>query len=103
MVDLVEIDTKLEIVPLHFFEKFDPKVEKFKNSFKKTSYKTGRRASAWGVAAVAALYNCAKFHELLSRVNRLKEMRVFGLSRFSAHNPGSGRVLQHLYLENLEG
>ena len=32
MVDLVEIDIKLEIVPLTLFEKIDPKVEKFKNS-----------------------------------------------------------------------
>jgi len=89
--------------PHTFSRKLAPKLKNSK--IRKTSYNAAQRESVCRVAAVAALYHCDKFYELLTRVNRLKYMRVFGLSRFSAQKAtwSSGPKFRRLYLTNFEG
>ena len=49
------------------------------------SYKNFPLAIFWYSAAVVPVYHCAKIHSLSSSNKFSREMRVFGLSRFSAH------------------
>ena len=97
MVDVVDNATNLEKTPLHFFEKFDLKVEKFKKYLNELQ-RSPRLRSCKTLQPLLPSNTVQKLNILLQSKFFAMEIPVFGLSRFSAQNPtlSSESTFRHL-------